>query len=437
MLLVVLPFTKLFHAFTVFVSRWYNGANQRPQRGASHERLTLDRGSTSSRVIDAPIASLLLQLRALRPVRRGLSVLHRNRRPEVHAHPQAGAAAPHLEQEYTLLGKLGEDGRPVQAGHRRRARGVEGAGLRQLHAVRALLAWSARSATTSPTWCARCAKAWRPPATRRKALVGAATTRAIKIGSPMGVKWPAVQAQMKHVEAEPASRFRSTRGRGIHGAAVVDGDHQLPRIPGRDGQDLQAGRQDLDAVLGGLRGDQRRHPDRRLGHRARARRRASWTGPSGSRSRPSSVRSAATPTPPSRWDGAEPDRPAVHVQVLHILEVLEELRAGGCSRPKARMTERLTFHDPCQMARRGGVVEQPRNLLNMVAKDFVEMPDAGMHNWCCGGGGGASAIEEAEHCASRPSRSRSGSWRRPAPRLLVTACANCRIVIEEGWSITR
>ena len=34
--------------------------------------------------------------------------------------------------------------------------------------------------------------------------------------------------------------------------------------------------------------------------------------------------------------------------------------------------DRLTFHDPCQLARRGGVIQPQRNLLNMVAKNFVE-----------------------------------------------------------------
>jgi Fe-S oxidoreductase len=44
------------------------------------------------------------------------------------------------------------------------------------------------------------------------------------------------------------------------------------------------------------------------------------------------------------------------------------------------------------VVRRGGVIEQPRNLLKQVAPNFVEMPDAGVQNWCCGGGGAASTL---------------------------------------------
>ncbi|MGI9321618.1 MAG: nickel-dependent hydrogenase large subunit, partial [Thiogranum sp.] len=32
-----------------------------------------------------------------------------------------------------------------------------------------------------------------------------------------------------------------------------------------------------------------------------------------------------------------------------------------------------------------------RNLMNMVADNFVEMPEAGKMNWCCGAGGGVSS----------------------------------------------
>ncbi len=109
---------------------------------------------------------LLLELRALRPVRRGLPVLHRDRRPEIHADPQTGTAAPRLAAGIHAARPAGENGRPGQARHRRRADRMGNPGLRQLHRCADAARWSARSATTSPTWCARCAKACRPPATR-------------------------------------------------------------------------------------------------------------------------------------------------------------------------------------------------------------------------------------------------------------------------------
>jgi Fe-S oxidoreductase len=119
-------------------------------------------------------------------------------------------------------------------------------------------------------------------------------------------------------------------------------------------------------------------------------------------------------------------------KVQHIVEVLEELRVAGLLKTEGMETDRLTFHDPCQLARRGGVIQPQRNLMKMVAKDFVEMPDAGFMNWCCGGGGGASAIEEGEALRLEAFKRKKGQLEAVKPNRLVTACANCRIVLEEG-----
>ena len=43
---------------------------------------------------------------------------------------------------------------------------------------------------------------------------------------------------------------------------------------------------------------------------------------------------------------------------------------------------------PVLRANGGGVLAQPRHLLNQFAPNFVEMEECGDMNWCCGGGGG-------------------------------------------------
>jgi Fe-S oxidoreductase len=138
-----------------------------------------------------------------------------------------------------------------------------------------------------------------------------------------------------------------------------------------------------------------------------------------------------------RWEGANLMGRPFTFKVQHIVEVLGEFQELGLLKTEGFEKDRLTFHDPCQLARRGGVIQPQRNLMNMVAKNFVEMPDAGYMNWCCGGGGGASAIEEGEHCAWRLSRSRSPSSRPSSrtawSRLAPTAASFWKKV----WSTTR
>jgi Fe-S oxidoreductase len=133
-----------------------------------------------------------------------------------------------------------------------------------------------------------------------------------------------------------------------------------------------------------------------------------------------------------RWEGANLVGRPFGFKVKHIIEVLAEFKEQGLLRTEGFETDRLTFHDPCQLARRGGVIQQQRTLMNMVASNFVEMPDAGFMNWCCGGGGGASAIEEGEELRLEAFMKKKSQLDAVKPDRLVTACANCRIVMEEG-----
>jgi len=48
----------------------------------------------------------------------------------------------------------------------------------------------------------------------------------------------------------------------------------------------------------------------------------------------------------------------------------------------------VTLHDPCNMVRLEGIVEPQRRILRHIAPQFREMPDSGVHNYCCGGGAG-------------------------------------------------
>ena len=94
--------------------------------------------------------------------------------------------------------------------------------------------------------------------------------------------------------------------------------------------------------------------------------------------------------------------------------------------------ERLTFHDPCSIVRRGGIQAQPRNLLQPLAENFVEMTDHGSMNWCCGGGGGVSSNERAEELKLTAFNKKKSQIDALNVDAVVTACSNCRMVMEEG-----
>ncbi|MDD3447410.1 MAG: (Fe-S)-binding protein [Gammaproteobacteria bacterium] len=133
-----------------------------------------------------------------------------------------------------------------------------------------------------------------------------------------------------------------------------------------------------------------------------------------------------------RWEGANLIGRPLPFKVIHILELLEQLREEGRLKLEGHTDIRLTFHDPCQIVRRGGVVEQPRQLLREVATEFVEMRDHGVMNWCCGGGGGVSANERAEPLRLQAFQRKKKQLDELGVETMVTACANCRIILEEG-----
>jgi len=133
-----------------------------------------------------------------------------------------------------------------------------------------------------------------------------------------------------------------------------------------------------------------------------------------------------------RWDGPNLIGRPYTFKVIHILELLEELRTSGRLKTEGMEDARLTFHDPCQIVRKGGVLEPPRNLLKQVASNFVDMQDAREMNWCCGGGGGVSANERADELRIKVFARKKSQLDELNVDTLVTACANCRLILEEG-----
>jgi len=133
-----------------------------------------------------------------------------------------------------------------------------------------------------------------------------------------------------------------------------------------------------------------------------------------------------------KWEGPNLMGRAYDFEIIHMLELLDQLQAEGRIKLKGKDDRRLTFHDPCQIVRRGGVVEEPRRLMNMVSSNFVEMDNHGTANICCGGGGGVSSNSRAETLRLKAFASKKKQLDAVQPDALVTACANCRNVLEEA-----
>ncbi len=133
-----------------------------------------------------------------------------------------------------------------------------------------------------------------------------------------------------------------------------------------------------------------------------------------------------------RWEGPNLIGRPFPFEVVHIIELLDQLQSSGRLKTTGTTDARMTFHDPCQMVRRGGVIDQPRNLLNKIASNFVEMPESGIQNWCCGGGGGVSANPRADELRLKVFSRKKSQLDAIAVKTMVTSCSNCRSMLEEG-----
>lgn len=133
-----------------------------------------------------------------------------------------------------------------------------------------------------------------------------------------------------------------------------------------------------------------------------------------------------------RWEGPNLIGRPYRFKVLHITELLDQLREARRLRTRSRDVRSLSYHDPCQLARNGGVVQPPRRLLNMISNDFVELPEYGTMGWCCGAGGGVSANERADQLRMQVFTRKKQQLEAVRPDALVTSCSTCRIAIEEA-----
>jgi Fe-S oxidoreductase len=119
--------------------------------------------------------------------------------------------------------------------------------------------------------------------------------------------------------------------------------------------------------------------------------------------------------------------------VLNILEYTHgALQRGKLKLDPDAIPDRVTYHDPCNIARTGWIVEQPRDILRSFCRNYVEMAPRGTRNYCCGGGGGTVSVDEI-----RPYRTgvagklKADQIRATRAHYVVAPCANCKKQLRE------
>jgi len=119
-----------------------------------------------------------------------------------------------------------------------------------------------------------------------------------------------------------------------------------------------------------------------------------------------------------------------NIKVRHFSEVVSE----NLSSLKLRMPEKVkvTYHDPCQLARSMKLIDEPRRILKAI--DNLELIEPawtkGEFATCCGGGGGFEAVfPELSHTLAV---NRTKELMALEPDIIVTHCPGCIMQLESG-----
>ncbi len=120
-------------------------------------------------------------------------------------------------------------------------------------------------------------------------------------------------------------------------------------------------------------------------------------------------------------------------EVIHHTEFLKSLLDQG------RLTieggqfkgKKITFHDPCYLGRANNIYEAPRDLIEKLDAELVEMKRSRANGLCCGAGG-AQMFKDAEPGNKEVNIERTEDALETAPNIIAAACPFCNTMMTDG-----
>ncbi|HET7535594.1 MAG TPA: heterodisulfide reductase-related iron-sulfur binding cluster [Candidatus Didemnitutus sp.] len=122
-----------------------------------------------------------------------------------------------------------------------------------------------------------------------------------------------------------------------------------------------------------------------------------------------------------------------HYQVQHHTQLLADLVNSGRLAGRTKAGEKVTYHDPCYLARANRETKAPRAVLKAATGCSVsEMPRHGTKTFCCGAGGGRMWFDEAP--AQRVSKLRASEAAETGAQTLATGCPFCLNMMSDAMN---
>jgi len=120
-------------------------------------------------------------------------------------------------------------------------------------------------------------------------------------------------------------------------------------------------------------------------------------------------------------------------EILHHSQFIEKLIKEGKLKidDKVFNGKSITFHDPCYLGRGNKEYNAPRNVLNALNSNLVEMHRNKSRALCCGAGG-AQMFKEAEKGDMEIFELRTEDALEVNPDIIATACPFCMVMLTDG-----
>ncbi|MEW6400548.1 MAG: sulfate reduction electron transfer complex DsrMKJOP subunit DsrK [Chloroflexota bacterium] len=144
-----------------------------------------------------------------------------------------------------------------------------------------------------------------------------------------------------------------------------------------------------------------------------------------------------TPTLSGPMDMFDPPYP-YHISQF-IVDMLHKGAFDGRIDKTANDEFLVTYHDPCNSARAGQLIEEPREIIRAVCNRFVEMPEGTIREktFCCGAGNGL-LTDEIMPIRMAGGKPRALAVKHTGANYLATVCAICKAQLPESmhyWDV--
>ena len=127
-----------------------------------------------------------------------------------------------------------------------------------------------------------------------------------------------------------------------------------------------------------------------------------------------------------RWEGPHWIKKRYPYDVMTVVELISHyIRSGRIKLDPTKNRDPITLHDPCNLVRSGGVIEEQRFVLKHACTNFVEMTPNRLDNYCCGGGGGQLSMGEYRDRRVAAGKVKADQIRKTGAKIVATPCHNC------------